>query len=403
MINLIEEFKEKFNTKDIHLIKSPLRIAPLGAHSDHQDGRVTGMALDASIDFMYAPNEEGIVNVFSRDFAGEEKFHLEDDLEFIPNFWGNYLRGAVVALQEDFDLKVGINGLLDGDLPIGGLSSSAAVIAAYLMALVDVNNIELSKLELIKYSSSAERNFMGLKNGILDQSANMLSQNNHLMIMDCQSNEYELIQKGENMPEFEVVVAYSGVTKQLTDSGFNNRTDECRVAGWLMQEWENIYNRAEVTPLDDVRLREIDPEIYVKYKQDLPGRFGRRAEHFYTEQARVLKGKEAWANGDLEAFGQLMYESSNSTFNNYETGIPEMGTIMNVLKKTKGIYGARPSGAGFRGSVIGLVNPEYKDEIKAAIDAVFPGAHPEYADKYEVNFVKTADGAHYVEDLEECN
>lgn len=403
MSNLINDFKEKFRNQNIRAIKSPLRIAPLGAHSDHQDGRVTGMALDASIDFVYSPNEDGIVNVFSRDFSGEEKFHLEDDLDFIPGFWGNYLRGAVVALQADFDLKIGINGLLDGDLPIGGLSSSAAVIAAYLMALIDVNDIEMTKLELIEYSSSAERNFMGLKNGILDQSANMLSKNDHLLIMDCQTNEFELIPKGEDMPDFEVVVAYSGVTQQLTDSGFNNRTDECRVAGWLMQEWENIYNGGEVTPLDDVRLRDIKPEIYEKYKNDLPGRFGRRAEHFYTEQARVLKGKEAWAKGDLEAFGQLMYESSDSTFNNYETGIPEMATIMDVLKKTEGVYGARPSGAGFRGSVIGLVNPAHKGEIKAAIAEVFPGKHPEYADKYEVNFVQTADGAHYVKDLEELD
>lgn len=102
------------------------------------------------------------------------------------------------------------------------------------MALIDVNDIELSRIQLVEYSSSAEQNFMGLKNGIMDQSANMLSLDNHLMIMDCQTNEYELIEKGKGFPDFEVVVVYSGVTQQLTDSGFNNRTDECRVAGWLM-------------------------------------------------------------------------------------------------------------------------------------------------------------------------
>ena len=200
MSRLIKEFKEKFKNEDKRAIRSPLRISPIGAHSDHQDGRVTGMALDACIDFIYSPNEEGIVNVFSKDFDGEEKFHLEDDLEFIPKFWGNYLRGAVVALQEDFDLKVGINGILDGDLPIGGLSSSAAVIAAYLMALIDVNGIELSRIQLVEYSSSAEQNFMGLKNGIMDQSANMVSLDNHLMVMDCKTNEYELIEKGKDFP-----------------------------------------------------------------------------------------------------------------------------------------------------------------------------------------------------------
>lgn len=401
MSQLLEEFKLKFNNEDIRAVRSPLRISPLGAHSDHQNGCVTGMALEASIDFVYSPNESGLINVFSKDFSGEEKFYLNEELDFVPGFWGNYLRGAVVALQADFDLKVGINGILDGGFPIGGLSSSAAVIAAYLMALIDVNDIELSRIQLVEYSSSAEQNFMGLKNGIMDQSANMLSLDNHLMIMDCQTNEYELIEKGKDFPDFEVVVVYSGVTQQLTDSGFNNRTDECRVAGWLMQEWENIYNGGEVTPLDNVRLRDIDPDTYQKYKDDLPGRFGRRAEHFYTEQARVQKGIEAWSDGDVETFGQLMFESADSTFNNYETGIPEMATILDVLRKSEGVYGARPSGAGFRGSVIGLVNPEYKAEIKAAIEDVYPVKHPEYVDKYEVNFVKTADGAHYVKDLEE--
>ena len=78
------------------------------------------------------------------------------------------MRGAVTALKEDYDLTVGINGVLEGDLPIGGLSSSVAVLTAYLMALCDVNDIELSKLDLIQYNSAAERNFMGLKNGIFD-------------------------------------------------------------------------------------------------------------------------------------------------------------------------------------------------------------------------------------------
>ncbi len=397
----LEVFKKHFTDKDIRLVRSPLRICPLGAHSDHQNGRVTGMALDSNIDFVYAPNHGGVVNVFSLNFKGEENFRLADEeLDFLPGFWGNYLRGAVTALREDYELTVGINGVLGGDLPIGGLSSSAAVLTAYLMALCDVNNIELSKLQLIDYNSSAERNFMGLKNGILDQSANILSQDDHLMVMDCETNEYELVPKGEDFPDFEVVIVYSGVTQQLTDSGFNNRTDECRVAGWLMQEWENIYNGSEVTPLDDVRLRHISPEIYEQYKNDLPGRFGRRAKHFYTEQARVLKGKEAWAQGDIATFGELMFESSDSTFNNYETGIPEMATIIDVLRESDGVYGARPSGAGFRGSVIGLVDPAYKEEIKAAIDAVFPKAHPEYADRYEVNFAETADGARYVKDGE---
>ena len=398
--SITKEFKNRFDNKDIRAVRSPLRICPIGAHSDHQDGRVTGMALEASIDLVYSPNEDGNVNVVSLDFDGEEKFNLKDELDYIPGFWGNYLRGAVVSLQKDYELIKGINGVLGGSLPIGGLSSSAAVITAYLMALCDVNGIELSELQLIHYNSTAEREFVGLKNGILDQSANILSRNNHLMVMDCQTDDYKLIPKGESFPEFEVIVVFSGVTKNLTDSAFNNRTDECRVAGWLMSELDD-QNDEDILPLEKVRLRDISSATYKKYKGQLPGRFGRRAEHFYTEQARVEQGAKTWADGNIETFGQLMFESGDSTFNNYETGIPEMKTIFDVLREAEGVYGGRPSGAGFRGSVIGLINPKYKDEIKAKLDEVFPKAHPEYADKYEVNFVKTADGASYIEDLEE--
>lgn len=38
------------------------------------------------------------------------------------------------------------------------------------------------------------------------------------------------------MPEFEVVVVYSGNSKDLITTDFNTRVDECRVAGWLLKE-----------------------------------------------------------------------------------------------------------------------------------------------------------------------
>ena len=73
-----------------------------------------------------------------------------------------------------------------------------------------------------------------------------------------------------------------------------------------------------------------------------------------------------------------------------------MKTIFDILQDAPGVYGARFSGAGYRGAVIGLINPEYKQEIKQRIDEIYPEKHPEYKDKYEVNFCKTADGAAYV-------
>ena len=396
MEKLIKKFQTVYTDEDIRAVRSPLRICPLGAHSDHQGGRVTGMTLDASVDMIYAPTEDGYVRMESMDFPDKEIFHINHESEYIPGFWGNYIRGAVLSLQEDFVLKKGINAIVSGKLPIGGLSSSAAVTTAYLMALCDVNDIEVSKLDLIKYSHWVETQFIGLKNGILDQSANILSMNNQLMVMDCKTNEYEMVQKGADMPEFEVVVVYSGISKDLISTDFNNRVDEVRVAGWLLQEVSGM----EMSALKDVQLRDIPVEIYEEYKDQIPVRFRKRAAHFYTEQQRVQDGAKAWAEGNLEKFGQYMWESGESSFYQYESGIQEMMSIYYILRECKGVYGARPSGAGYRGAVIGLIDPAYKDEIKAKIDEVYTRRHPEYADKYAVNFCKTADGAGLVEDLE---
>lgn len=394
MDKMVESLKLKYPQigSNVRQIKSPLRICPFGAHVDHQLGLVAGMALDIGIDMVYAPNNDGYVRVQSLDFPDEEYFHLDHIPAMVPGSWGNYLRGAVLALQKDYVLKKGINALVSGKHPIGGLSSSAAVTTAYLMALCDVNEIKPSSLDLINYSHWVERNFIGLNNGILDQAINILSQNGYLTVMDTKTKTFELIKKPESMPQFEVVVVYSGVSKVLIGTDYNNRVDECKVAASILRELAGL----PVASLNKTQLRDIDPEIFQRFKTDLPGRFQRRAEHFFSENERVKQGALAWKNGDLTKFGSLMFESGESSINKYECGCPELILIYNLLKEAPGVYGARFSGAGYRGCCIGLIDPAYKESIKAKIDSEYSKQHPEYRDLYQVYFSKTGDGARIV-------
>lgn len=370
-------------------MKSPLRICPLGAHVDHQDGVVTGMALDSNVEMVFAPTDDGYIRVRSMDFPDVEYFHIDSVPDMLPSFWGNYLRGAVLSLKRDHRIRKGFQAVISGKLPIGGLSSSAAVTTAYLMALAEVNHLEIPKREFVFYSHWVETEFIGLKNGILDQSANILSEDNQLLVMDCQTSEHHLVEKSTQMPDFEVLVVYSGVTKALIGTDDNNRVDECKVAGWIIEELAGKKRQA----LEDVKLRDIPEALYQKYRDQVPGKFQKRADHFYIEQQRVHAGVDAWRNGDLETFGQLMFESGASSIHQYESGCPELITIYNILKETTGVYGARFSGAGYRGCCVGLIDPAYKAEIKAQIDATYPVAHPDYQDIYKVYFCQTSDGA----------
>ncbi|HYH04273.1 MAG TPA: hypothetical protein VEC37_14370, partial [Bacillota bacterium] len=304
-------------------------------------------------------------------------------------FWGNYLRGAILALKQDHVLKYGINAIVSGKLPIGGLSSSAAVTTAYLMAICDVNDIKVTKEELVQYSHWVENKFIKLNNGILDQAANILTKNNYLMFMDTRTSEYQLIEKSKYMPDFEVVVVYSGITKALIGTDYNNRVDECKVAAWVIQDLAGQQGKS----LAETRLRDVNYDTYLTVRQQLSPRFRKRADHFFTENERVKKGVEAWRNGDIKTFGRLMFESGESSMNNYECGCTELITIFKILKETPGVYGARFSGAGYRGCCIGLIDPKFKEKIKAKIDSEYPVKHPEYKEVYRVNFCKTDDGA----------
>lgn len=92
-------------------VRSSLRICPIGAHSDFQGGRVTGMTLNASVNMVYMSREDGYINVHSLDFPDKGYFHLSHEAEYVPGFLGNYLRGAILELQQDVVLKKGLSGV----------------------------------------------------------------------------------------------------------------------------------------------------------------------------------------------------------------------------------------------------------------------------------------------------
>ena len=389
---LVERFRAKFAHVPTAAVRSPLRICPLGAHVDHQDGVVTGMALTESVNLVFSRNDDGYVRVQSMDFPDEEYFHVDQVPEMVPTFWGNYLRGAVLSLQRGYKLRYGINGVVRGRLPIGGLSSSAAVTTAYLMALCEVNSLPVEAEALIQFSHWVELEFIGLNNGILDQSANILSLDRHLMRMDCRNGKYEMVPKAAGMTPFDVVIVYSGISTTLIQTDYNNRVDECKVAAWLLQELADL----PLSPFKQIKLRDIPREAYLEHRRQLPGRFRRRADHFFSELERVETGVAAWAEGDIDRFGDCMFESGESSIAQYESGCPELITIYRALRESAGVYGARFSGAGYRGCCIGLVDPAAHDAVRQQIDSIYPQRHPQFSEVYRVFFSSTADGARVV-------
>ncbi|HJN16930.1 MAG TPA: galactokinase family protein, partial [Armatimonadota bacterium] len=324
---------------DVRVARSPYRVCPLGAHVDHQFGRVTGMAIDRSILLAFAPTDDGSIRLASRDFEGSVDFNVAEAAGTSREFWGRYAAGAVLAL-EDIGIPVtrGIAGVVEGELPIGGLSSSAAVSVAYLLALEAVNGADITPVQNIRLQQYIENVHIGLNNGILDQSVILLSERDRLLVLDCLDEEWELVSAPDTMPEFRIVVAYSGVSAALTSTGYNDRVAECKEAARELMRLGGVGGPAEP------RLRDVPVEVYETRAASLEPKLARRARHFFTENARVIAGRDAWATGDLARFGELINESGQSSVADYECGGPELITLFETLRATPGVQGARFSG-----------------------------------------------------------
>lgn len=392
MTQLKQAFIDKYGEEPQYHIFSPYRVCPLGAHVDHQHGLVTGFAFDRGVDLYFTPTEDGWVELNSLTFEGEVRFDMKAPVQVKNHNWGDYARGAKFALKKRFEIKRGVKGYLQGSLPIGGLSSSAAVLVAYVMALAKANDIALTKMEVIKIASDAEREYIGLTNGILDQSCIVLSEKDGLLFLDTESEEYRIIRRNPKMPPFELAIFFSGLTRSLVSSDYNLRVSECKAAAWNML----AYTDQPLKTLDKTFLRDVPKDTYAKTKERMPARFARRAEHFYTEYRRVRQGVTAWETGNLKLFGKLCFESCESSIHNYECGSPELIAIYEIMRGLDGVYGGRFSGAGFKGACIALIDPAKREQIREQMTKTYLELFPEYETTFEVHFCQVDDGARFI-------
>ncbi|MBO4536641.1 MAG: galactokinase [Bacteroidales bacterium] len=376
---------------DYHIF-SPYRVCPLGAHVDHQHGIVTGFSIDKGVDLWFDVMPGSEVRLRSETFSGDVAFDIATPALVKQGNWGDYARGAKFALQKRFKLERGIDGVIRGSLPVGGLSSSAAVLIAYVMAFAKANNINLAPFEVMRIASEAEREYIGLNNGLLDQACIALGKKDHLLMLDCESNEYRLIPKSPQMPDFEFGIFFSGLTRSLMSSDYNLRVTECKTAAWIVQAYENVPLKTH----DKTFLRDVSDSMFKRHRDEMPPRFARRAEHFFGEHKRVREGVAAWESGNLEWFGSLSKASCESSIHNYECGSPELIAIYEAMLTTDGIYGGRFSGAGFKGACIALVDPAKEAQIEKEITEKYLARFPQYRNSFQVCFCKSDDGARFV-------
>ena len=494
--------------RDVRVAVAPYRVCPLGAHVDHQGGRVAGMALDCGVllGFLPAPArktgadrddahrtetetepEIGASEVLLRSdaFAGEvARFDVtrpDDELFGVPGVfveaaatetndtegslsrrsvkekeetrrdvarfsgWEKFARGAAWVLADDARLRgsappargvVGVarsfppGARMDG----GGLSSSAAITVACVMAIQRVNErtevaparfatdatdatdaADAARWRVARMARRAENERVGVRCGVLDQASIALAERDALTLIDCAGETHARIRfgadreetslfaaeptlkndtftpprdRGPSGPPFKIMLAFSGLREALTSTGYNARVEECREAARRL---------LRAPGASDAVLGDVSPDTHAREKTRLPAHLARRAAHFFGEAKRVADGELLWRRGDLRAFGALVTESGVSSVENYECGCAPMNALRAIVCATRGVFGARFSGAGFRGCVVGLVDAAEAEAAAKSVREAYSAAFPELAGDARVALVGTGDGARIIE------
>lgn len=213
-LHCAERFEAIYGQEPLNVAFCPYRVCPIGAHSDHQLGK-NRLAIDKGIHIASTPKMNGVVELTSLQFSKRAQWHIAGVSESPEHDWADYLRGATVMHGRCYPLKVGMSGVIEGTLPIGGLSSSAAVILAFLSALCAVNGLTLNPRELIQTALEAEKDYVGVSVGKLDQSCEVYCKQDHLLYLDTRDDSYELILTHPNMKPYKIALSFSGVEQTL--------------------------------------------------------------------------------------------------------------------------------------------------------------------------------------------
>ncbi len=349
-------------------IFSPYRICPIGAHVDHQGGVVLGRTIQLGTTLEYEPLDSNQIHI-SSDQLGEATFLIG---ELDRNHWARYAQAAACVL----DLKRGMKAHVSGSLIGSGLSSSASVGLAYIKALADVNDIELSIEQLPDLEYRLEHDVLNLQIGLLDPLTIVHGRKDALLFMDTIKASVKPIIDSPSA-DFAWIIAYSGVSRELTKSGFNTRVEECHQAAATLKGNARI-------------LADVPREQFEEKKMILPENLRNRAIHFFTETERVRQGAKLWQEAKFEEFGQLMNQSCASSIDNYQSGSEILIELHELVSSTSGVYGSRFSGGGYGGCVVALAKRDLAENACAEIAEKFSAIRPGL--KSKVFMVETGDG-----------
>ncbi|MGY8919411.1 MAG: galactokinase [Flavobacteriales bacterium] len=337
-------FIDKFKVQPL-IVFAPGRINLIGEHTDYNDGFAFPAAINKGIALAISKSNYNTSNAYAFNKEELYEFKIENLKPLKDGGWRNYVLGVVAELQK-IGMQIGnFNSIFAGNIPLGaGMSSSAALENSFVFGLNELFDLGLTKNEMILVSQKAEHNFAGVKCGIMDQYASMFGVKKSALLLDCravESQPYKI-----NFKDYKLMLINSNVKHDLSESAYNDRREVCEKVSKL---------------LNVAALRDASKEDLERIKTDITDENYQKALYVINENNRVKQFSEAIKKDDIDALGDLLYQSHEGLSTKFKVSCEELDFLVDRARKNPNVLGARMMGGGFGGCAIILLK---KDEFK---------------------------------------
>lgn len=353
-----------YSSEELRIFTSPGRVNLIGEHIDYNGGLVLPVAINLGTYAVARKRVDRKLVLAATDLEGFFEVDLDNIDKAKELKWGNYQAGVAKELMESGIALSGADILYHDTLPHGsGLSSSAAIEVVTALLLTTLSSHTADMVEMALIGQRAERNFVGVSCGIMDQFASAMGKKDSAVVLDCNTLEYSYVPFRFN--DISIVITNSNKKRSLMDSKYNERCSEC----------EKALGDLKKVLVDIICLADVTPEQFEMHKEVISDDVCRkRAEHVVYECNRVKEAVESLKNGDLKKFGTLLNLSGDSLKELYEVTGFELDALVSAQKNANGCLGSRMTGAGFGGCTVSLVENSKIEEFKSSVTKAYKEA-----------------------------
>jgi galactokinase len=348
------KFLEIFS-KDPLLISAPGRINLIGEHTDYNEGFVLPAAIDKTAVFAVASNNIRKYRFYAFDL---KLFFETETIEPVSDeyHWANYLLGILDQFNEEGVTLKGVDCVFGSDIPLGaGLSSSAAIECGFAFGLNQLFDAGFNKFQLVKMSQKAEHKYAGVMCGIMDQYASIFGKKDHVLKLDCRSNQHKYVPF--KMKNDVIALVDTKVKHELASSAYNERRAQCNEGVAILQQFNPAIES----------LRDVSESFLKTHKSSLDPVIHKRCQYVIQENSRVGQACYALEKNDLHELGELMYRSHDGLQYNYEVSCKELDFLVQLTRDLSFVYGSRMMGGGFGGCTINLIEKGNEQEFQTVI------------------------------------